>query len=292
MLEMPKPDLVICHANCTDGFAASWAVYRRYGNESEYLPMSHGSEPPLDKISGKKVLFVDFSYKYNQMVKIIEASDSTWVVDHHVTAKDDLARLNGTSGFGSFFDMDKSGAVLAWEAVHEAPAPPILRYVQDRDLWKWELPNSKEVSAFLDSYKMDFSLWNDFHKSCFHPTGDSGHRVDYRVVQDGRAILRAKAIQVENLAKKAESWEILGVKVPVVNTPVMMSEVGAALSPGQPFSATYFESKGKRIWSLRSEPNGLDVSEVATYFGGGGHKHASGFMSLPTETTDLHRSKE
>ena len=37
-----------------------------------------------------------------------------------------------------------------------------------------------------------------------------------------------------------------------------------------------------RIFSLRSTEDGLDVSEIASKFGGGGHKHAAGF-SVPLE---------
>ena len=32
-----------------------------------------------------------------------------------------------------------------------------------------------------------------------------------------------------------------------------------------------------RVFSLRSTEEGLDVSEIAKQYGGGGHKHASGF---------------
>ena len=31
------------------------------------------------------------------------------------------------------------------------------------------------------------------------------------------------------------------------------------------------------VFSLRSEEGGLDVSEIAKKFGGGGHKHSAGF---------------
>jgi hypothetical protein len=33
----------------------------------------------------------------------------------------------------------------------------------------------------------------------------------------------------------------------------------------------------KHVFSLRSSANGLDVSEIARSFGGGGHRHAAGF---------------
>ena len=33
-----------------------------------------------------------------------------------------------------------------------------------------------------------------------------------------------------------------------------------------------------RVWSLRSDPDGLDVSQIAKAHGGGGHPHAAGFQ--------------
>jgi nanoRNase/pAp phosphatase (c-di-AMP/oligoRNAs hydrolase) len=40
---------------------------------------------------------------------------------------------------------------------------------------------------------------------------------------------------------------------------------------------TYYDTEDNRKYSLRSVEGGVDVSEVAALFGGGGHKHAAGF---------------
>ena len=55
--------------------------------------------------------------------------------------------------------MDRSGAVLAWEWAHTQPVPWLLQYVQDKDLWHWQLPHSREISAALASYAFDFAKW-------------------------------------------------------------------------------------------------------------------------------------
>ena len=61
------------------------------------------------------------------------------------------------------FDMGRSGAVLAWDYFFGGPStgrprPWIVEYVQDRDLWAWKLPRSKEVSAYLRSLEANFSI--------------------------------------------------------------------------------------------------------------------------------------
>lgn len=72
--------------------------------------------------------------------------------------------------------------------------------------------------------------------------------------------------------------EIGGYTVPVVNGSLFMSsEVAGELAEGHPFAAMYAETEKGVIWSLRSRNDGVDVSEVAKRYGGGGHKNAAGF---------------
>ena len=75
-------------------------------------------------------------------------------------------------------------------------------------------------------------------------------------------------------------WEdILGYKIPVINTGIFVSDVANTLCrkyPDAEFAACYFDLPGKRIWSLRSIGD-FDVSAVASKLGGGGHKNAAGF---------------
>jgi nanoRNase/pAp phosphatase (c-di-AMP/oligoRNAs hydrolase) len=58
----------------------------------------------------------------------------------------------------------------------------------------------------------------------------------------------------------------------------MASEAGDEMCKGKPFAATYYVDKdGMYNFSLRSSEDGIDVSEIAKVYGGGGHKHAAGF---------------
>ena len=56
-----------------------------------------------------------------------------------------------------------------------------------------------------------------------------------------------------------------------------------------PFAVMYFETKDKRIYSLRSQgENGVDVSMIASKFGGGGHRNVAGF-SIEKPQIDLNQ---
>lgn len=69
-----------------------------------------------------------------------------------------------------------------------------------------------------------------------------------------------------------------GYNVPVSNLPyAMSSDAGHIMGKGEPFAACYTDTEKGRVFSLRSSPEGVDVSEIAKQYGGGGHKHAAGF---------------
>jgi len=143
-VRIPEPheiDLVLYHAGCTDGFTAAWAAWEVLGDKAEYIHVQYGSDPP--DVEGRKVAIVDFSYPREQLQEMASKAEALVVLDHHKTAE---AQLHGLDY--ARFDMDKSGAVLSWEFFHPGKTvPPGVLYVQDRDLWQWEMADSKEFSA-------------------------------------------------------------------------------------------------------------------------------------------------
>jgi len=269
---------VLYHANCPDGFGAAWAAWTKYHDNAEYIPVSYGQEPPAMQ-PGSDVLIVDFSYPRETLLRLADVH-MLHVEDHHLTAQADLEGLDFCH-----FDMDKSGAVLAWEYLFpDELVPDLLRYVQDRDLWRWAMPSSREVSAWISSHPFEFRRWEEHYCNL--------EQFPEQVIAEGAAILRAKNQAVETMCTRViwvgfghEAWGI-----PAVNASVHFSEVGERLCelyPDQPFAAYYFDrDDGRRQWGLRSR-NGFDVSTIAKLYGGGGHAAAAGF------TTDQHNwSKE
>ncbi len=173
--------------------------------------------------------------------------------------------------FEYVYDVDKCGAMLTWEYYNPTlEAPWILPYIQDRDLWKWELPRSKEIDACIQSYA--FSMAN-----CEMLT-KLGHTL---CTSQGLSILRYQEKLIQKAVSQATEIEFEGHKVPMVNSTVLQSEIGGELAKGKPFAIVWWnKDKEKRFcYSLRSDPNGMDVSEICTRFGGGGHKHAGSFSA-------------
>lgn len=250
------PDVVLYHAECADGFGAAWALWKRFPS-ARYQAVKHGTPPPQD-LAGRRVLIVDFSYPRPTLEALAASTKDLAVLDHHITAQQALA------GFPhACFDQDRSGAVLAWDWAHDGPAPWLLRYIQDKDLWRWNLPLSREINAALASYPLDFKVWDGLTQETLET--------------EGRAILRHEQELVGKIVAEAELVSFQGETVPAVQSAVLTSQVGERLSEGHPFCIIWHDRDGRRYFSLRSREGRADVGAIATAHGGGGHTHAAGF---------------
>jgi hypothetical protein len=260
------PHICIYHGACDDGFGAAFAVWKRHGSIPAYHPGVYGIDPP--DVTGLDVAIVDFSYKRPVMVDLAAKAKSILVLDHHKTAQADLEGLSAECpNVIVEFDMERSGAVMAWQHFHpDRPVPTFFYYLQDRDLWTKKLPGVDDFTMALRSYQQEFLLWD---KLCDNVQG---------LITEGGAIHRYFRTLVEIAKGHAYFKEIGGYRVPVVNASMFMSsELAGELAEGHPFAGVYAESETHTLWSLRSRADGVDVSEVAKQFGGGGHKHAAGF---------------
>ncbi len=258
---------VLYHADCADGFGAALAAWKVLGDKANYLPVQHGDAPP-ELPESAKVAMVDFSYKRPVILKMKERVRDMVVLDHHTTAQDELQGLEWAQ-----FDMNKSGARLAWEYWHpNETLPELLAYIEDKDLWLWRLEQSREVSIALHSYPMEFELWNRL-------------KVEHLKLE-GVALLRLQEQIVDGAVSRARFEHLFGHRVPVVNATDFRSEIAnrlCSLYPDSPFAAAYhYDKTGELCWSLRSVGD-FDVAALARQAGGGGHKNASGFNGRPPE---------
>ena len=265
--------MILYHAGCPDGFGAAWSFYQKYGSGATYVPVFHNCKPP--NVKGCSVFIVDFCYPEPIMREIARDAASIVVLDHHKTAEKACADLKYCH-----FDMHQSGAVLAWKYLFkDIPVPALIQHVQDRDLWTWAIPNSKEILSVVDSYDRSFANWDNLNNK-IGMIYSSGW---YQMVESGRDILKYKNSIIKTVVSNAHKVNILGDEVIAVNSSCFQSEIGNILSEGADYAAVYFFDGYRYRFSLRSKENGIDVSEVALEFGGGGHRNAAGFT---TESID------
>lgn len=261
---MKNPTHVLYHGSCPDGFGAAWAVWRKLTTNCEYIPCVYGQ--PLPKLpSDARVLVLDYSFSREDALALADKVYEIKLLDHHQTAADALKGIPWCH-----FDMSHSGAYLAWEYIHGEPVPDFIKYIEDRDLWRFQLPYSREFSAALGSYPRVFTVWETLYEMGMD-----------KMKLDGGPILRFQAQKVEEVCASAIWKNIGGCRIPVVNASVLFSEVVdrlCVLHPNAPFAAYYYDRQdGKRQWGLRS-PGRFDVSAIAKNNGGGGHPGASGFV--------------
>jgi hypothetical protein len=261
-----KP-LCIYHGGCADGFSAAWVVRKYFLGQVDFLSADYGDRPP--DVHGRDVFIVDFSYPRGYLLRMLREAESLTILDHHQSAQSALADLPGAI---VRFSIGLSGAMLAWKYFfHDATPPRLLQHIQDRDLWLFQLDATREIMAGLFSYPYDFALYDQWMES---------ERLD-GLAADGAAILRKQHQDLDQLLPLlTQRFEICGKMVPVANLPhIFASDAGARLAIGHPFAATYSDGPHGRRFSLRSiAPHGDDVAAIAQSMGGGGHRHASGFL--------------
>lgn len=260
--------ICIYHGNCADGFTGAWVVRKFMGGGNDcgmdFYPGVYQTEPP--DVTGKTVVLVDFSYKRPVMERIVAQASSVTVLDHHKSAADDLKDLRGAE---VIFDMERCGSRIAWDYFFpNEPPPPVLLHVEDRDLWRFALPKTREIQANIFSYPYDFAVWDRLMAS------------DPAVLAvEGTAIERKHFKDIDELLGIVQRRMLIGgYNVPVANLPyTLVSDAAHKMAQREAFAACYWDTPRGRVFGLRSTEDGIDVSDVAKTYGGGGHRNAAGF---------------
>src|SRR5690606_1810619 len=154
----PNP-LVIYHGKCPDGFGAALAAWLYFEGRGEYVGMSHSKETLIEEmpeLQDRSVYILDFSFSPEIMTAIDAKARKLVMLDHHKSAADKLHGFQCRCGV-VHFDLTQSGAMLAWKFFHPAkPVPDLIRFIQDRDLWHWAIPESASFLSALDLEPNEF----------------------------------------------------------------------------------------------------------------------------------------
>lgn len=264
------------HAGCPDGFGAAWSAWRAWGGQGRYLPRGHDDASDASLHEGDQVVFADIAPSPRFAVELGEYASELVVLDHHLTARElftaDPRLLPSLEARGHHvrFDLDHSGAVLAWQHFHpDELVPALLTYVEDQDLWNWKLPESEAVNAAISSYPREFETWDALARRSWE-----------ELAAEGAPILRAQRIEVERTLRFAHPLQVGELRVEAVNALQHRSHVGHELAKraafGHPIGVAY-RLVGSRVDASIYSIGDVDVSAVARRFGGGGHRNASGF---------------
>lgn len=276
-LSRNKVDFVIYHDPCADGCGSAWVAWKyltKYCPEKEvvYYGTNHGSSPP--DVEGRNVLIVDFSYKKEVLLEMTAKAENLLVIDHHISAKKELVAIPDRY---KIFDMTHSGAIMTWNYFFPGLEPPMmLKYIEDRDIWKKEFPDVDAFAAWFYTLPYEFEVYDQY-------SDDTSFLRNVKTI--GRHYLSLNLYNIKQTSSYATiKFTRIGNKyyfVAYVNSTILKSDIGNHifdLLPLIDFSAIYsiVDKYDSTIFSLRSTDKHADVSKIATSLGGGGHRNASG----------------
>jgi len=249
------------------------------------------------------------------------------ILDHHQEIPEDQIKKyrldSGWKDVKIIINKEMSGASLAWrytpslllgqdERDHKHPdTPPLVRYVEDRDLWRFKYGDLSKIIGYGTSHEItmaggrpDIASWswsiNDVTKyliigaaiyDAFVTKTDKARTISLWSVFDERLFSNVKIVDPET---KDETWVLLiNSKKPgdPFMDPGILSSVSLISEVCSFFLDLPLEDREKNGWrysvvgmlngkgaSFRSR-NG-DALKVATILGGGGHADAAGCPSI------------
>lgn len=281
------PALIIYHKNCTDGACAAWAAQyhaERAGLVANLVPADPMRTPDLPEGTFDIAFIVDVCIPLDDL-RAIDARTrlGCWVLDHHKTNREDVAGWER-----AVWDMERSGAGLAWDETQRLlgleleARPGFVDYVEDRDLWRFKMPGSREVNAAICSQPREPETFERLAGVSAAAGGWAVHLPTLRA--EGEGVLSVH----EDLARRAADSALV-VDAPsvgpvsLVTCPVLQSDVAGHLVElhARPAIIWYSrEEEGLPVAqvSFRSADSLPDVSGLARSWGGGGHRNASGAM--------------
>lgn len=272
--------VVIHHGNCVDGVGSAFLLARHLGQPS-VIPAQYDDDLP-GEVDGSDVYVADFCYGHEQMIQLGERASRVLLMDHHATARDSIpdvyellpaGPITDRPRLAAVFDMELSGMGIVAACFEDDHW--LTKYVQDRDLWKWEIEGGGEVFATITSHPLTIDT--------FKMVSAAGPD---RTISEGRAIVRYRNQLIDYLVSLARPMEVAGhADIWAVASPYMVgSEVAGRLCAERDperFGAYYIDHPdGVRQWGVRSI-DGRSARAAAESMGGGGHGNAAGFRALP-----------
>lgn len=262
---MNKP-LIIFHDNCADGFCSAWVAYSALGDDVELYADTYGNKPPFQLAEDRDVYILDFSYPREDLIELHSNCSKLVVLDHHKTAAANLEGLPYAT-----FDMNRSGAGMTWDYFHPGcPRLWVVNYVEDRDLWRFKLPNSKTVALRIGLASRTFPAWD--------AVAVRGVDCAYQEGLGAELYLERYIAEALSAAYTLHDVDGKGTDATVVNMSYTgVSDVLAEALALTPFAiAWHLDTKGDLACSIRSAA-AWDCSAFAVSMGGGGHAQAAGF---------------
>ena len=270
--------VVLClHHNDADGRCSAAIVRRALGPGVMLREMDYELIPlPWDEIAAAgKIVIVDFSTSLEHMQRMMSTAEVIWI-DHHKTAIEALAELSDLPGTRN---LDEAACVLTWQFFFpDQEVPEAVQYIGDRDVWRFAY---EQTAAFGEGLFQEHT--QPANDSLWRPLLDGNEEAVSRLVEHGGILHRSRMKQVKRLVKRdayEAQWE--GHRTLAINARGS-GELGHSMcQEGYEVAYCYIDRyiNGRMITKVALFSEAIDVAEIASRFGGGGHPGAAGFSFL------------
>jgi len=277
-------DIVLFHYPCNDGLASGWIAndyHQKQNAKIEIYPIQHGDIIDLGRLINKRVIFCDYAPSKEILDEIEKITIKITILDHHISSQKALLDKSY-----AIYDMNKSGAELAWEYFFpDIIMPDFIQMIQDRDIWTWNVQHSREFTSGFTTVVSGIEPY-DFAElfELFDDLSDYPNKIIFYIelgnVINKSIINKCKYLAKEHLTKinYYKNYNIC-----IVNCPTdLVSDLGNIISSSDNIDFAvlwrYNHPNEEYYVNLRSN-NKVDVSLIAEEFYGGGHKNAAGFTT-------------
>lgn len=286
----------ILHHRDSDGYCAALAAYVaglteawQPGNLANaiYVDVQYGEAFPNIELTDKdRVYILDFSYDRVTLDAVNAKVKDLVVIDHHKTA---AKALQGAPY--AIFDMTKSGSDLAWEYFHgQVPMNWLLQLVSEYDMGVRDHKEAQWLENTMVAHprKGDLAFWKKIM--------DDPVELQ-EVLEIGKGIQFNNDQILRNIVEKKYYKEIQwsGYRGAVVNSAILRNEIAYAVLDARPdlefVCTTRIFPSGQMKLALRArkEDEHIDISTIAEYLGGGGHRASSSVVVSLSQSLALQR---
>ncbi|MDB5264773.1 MAG: hypothetical protein JWN64_344 [Parcubacteria group bacterium] len=267
--------VIFYHGNCPDGFGGAYSAWKKFGDSAEYIPLKRGVPEPED-FKGATVFFIDFTYPQEIMDRFLAEAGGLIVLDHHEGIQDVVESMPE-----HVYDVSRSGATIAWTYFHpDTEVPTLLNHIEDDDLFRFALPDTKPLMAYIGVHPFTFESWDELAAILDDPGRKGIFLEKARAYREYFDLLIAQAVERSKLVSFEGHEVYIGQTQPMKP---MVSALGNALARKQPpFGMILQPRENGMSVSLRGDGS-IDLTQIAKKYGGNGHPSSAAFF-LPWGT--------
>ena len=235
----------------------------------------------------EQLVILDFSFSIDVLLKLKKLfKDNIIWIDHHKRKDEEIQKkLNSKKiKIKGIRDHKNSASVLVWK-YFKRKTPTFSKYIEDMDIWKWEIKDSKEFIAGLINLNGSFTKEkinyilslldeNKFQKS------------KTQIIKKGKIIIDFQKQHIRSIKDLGKKGIFEKTKTYIINTSFeegLVLEHLKELEEFKDIEIYIIWQKIHKINKIKVSLRGLktskkDLSLIAKKYGGGGHPKASGFI--------------